>query len=274
MDKPELRRTTNYSLFEMHENNRPLHDTKMLLASMQLHGFMPSGAIHCQRMPNGKLKVIRGHHRLDCAKRLKIPIWYIVDDTPCDIFGLEGLPGQNWSVLDFANGYAQAGNKNYELVLWFKKKHNMPMGAAASLVGGEGANSHNKVKAIKSGTFKAGDLKHANAVAAIIDLCRQKGVEFATSSAFIGAVSTALRVPEFDPEAFKHKVATFGANMRKRGCINEYLDEIEALYNYGAKAKRMPVKFRAMQVGRERQSNFGGNQKLGLQTQKELRDRA
>jgi len=271
--KPELKSTNNYNLFEMHENNRPLHDTKMLMASMQEHGFMPSGAIHCQRMPNGKLKVIRGHHRLDCAKRLKIPLWYIVDDTPCDIFGMEGLPGQNWSVMDFANAYSQAGNKNYEMVMWFKKKHGLPMDAAASLVGGEGANSHNKVKMIKAGTFKAGDLKHANAVASVTDLCRERGVEFATSSAFVGAVSKALRVPEFDVDSFKHKIVTFSANLRKRNTVNEYLDEIEALYNYGAKAKRMPVKFRALQVGRERQENFGGNRSGGLKAQKEIRAR-
>ncbi|MCR4331556.1 MAG: hypothetical protein NUV34_02445, partial [Sulfuricaulis sp.] len=88
-EKPKLQCTHKYDLFEMHELNRPLHDDPRLLASMQKTGFMPSSPIQCVRNGNGTLKVVRGHHRLTYAKRLGLPVWFVVDDTKTDLFDLE-----------------------------------------------------------------------------------------------------------------------------------------------------------------------------------------
>lgn len=264
--KTELKQTRDYSIFQMHELNRPLHDNPVLLKSMQTHGFMPSSPIHCQPAGGGKLKIIRGHHRFHYAKRLGLPVWYVVDNTDCDIFELEGGPGCAWSVNDFAQGYAAAKHRDYVFLLGFKSKHSLTMGAAASLVGGQSAGSGNKLKDIKVGTFKVGDMKHANEVVAVTDLCRDQGVAFATATAFVRAVSMVLRVPEVDANVLCHKIRLLSANMRRRGRVDEYLDELDALWNYGAKAKRLPLKFRAIAVSRERKNNFGREPKATTAT--------
>lgn len=69
-EKPRLQCTHDYTIFESHELNRPLREKPNLMASMARAGFMPSSPIQCQRNGSAKLKVIRGHHRLDYAKRL------------------------------------------------------------------------------------------------------------------------------------------------------------------------------------------------------------
>jgi hypothetical protein len=66
-------------------------------------------------------------------------------------------------------------------------------------------------------------------------------------------------VPEFDLDLFIHKLTLNGSQMRKRGTLNEYLEEIEALYNYGSSRKRIPVAFRAREISKQRQKTFGGN---------------
>ncbi len=132
--KPKLECTKDYELFELSEFSRPLHRNKVLLDSMQKYGFLPGCAIHCVQNGNGKLTVIQGQHRLHYAKKLGLPVWYIIDDTCTDIYCLEAVR-QNWSLTDFAEARANAGDKNYIKLLAFQKKHGIPLGAAASLLG-------------------------------------------------------------------------------------------------------------------------------------------
>jgi len=257
--KPKLESTTDYGMFEMHPCNRPLAEKPELEQSMKTHGFMPSGAIHVRKNGSGKFKVIRGHHRLHCAKRLKLPVFYIVDETEVDIFDLEGDSRVAWNMPDFTAARAAAGDKACAQLLEFQRKHHLPIGAAASLIAGESASSHNAQRLVKQGKFKAGDQAHANAVVRITDALRDAGLEFASSWLFVQAMSRALRVPEFDGEAFLAKARLYPMNLHRRASAGEYIDEIEALYNYGAKSprSRIPLAFRVKEVGMKRQRTFG-----------------
>jgi len=256
MPKPKLESTKNYKLFRLSKINRNITEKPDLEKSMKKNGFLPSCAIHCKKNGNGTLEVVRGHHRLHYAKKLGLSVYYIIDGKCDNPWDLEGQPGQTWSLNDFATGRAKAGDKNCKAVLNFKKKHNMPIGVAASLVGGEGAGSNNKSKFIKRGTFKIGDMKHANQVARITDACRELGVEFATRSAFVSAISLALKVPELDIDTLLYKINTYGALMGRRSRVSEYLEELENVYNHGSKRKRIPLKFRAEEESRKRQATF------------------
>jgi hypothetical protein len=184
-------------------------------------------------------------------------VYYVIDNTPnFDLIDGE-TPRQIWSLSDFTYARAREGNKDYAFLLEFQKRHNLPLKAAASLVAGESAGSGNKAKAIKAGTFKVGDMGHADAVVKITDLCREFQIEFATSAAFVAAVSKALRIPSFEVDIFCSRLRMWPALMRKRGKVEEYLEEIETLYNRLARGKRLAVKFEAIRVARERHETFG-----------------
>lgn len=262
MSGPSLRCTKNYSIFEMHDLNRPIKEKPSLEDSMAQFGFMPSSPIQCvQSATPGKLKVIRGHHRLYYAVRMGLPVWYVVDDSNTDIHSLEGDPSVAWNALDFAQSHKRAGDSHYMTLIEFMDKHNLTLGSAASLVGGESAGSNNKIRDVKRGVFRVGDMTHADNVVRITDLCQEVGIVFATSTSFVSAVSLALRVPEFDWKIFCQKVRLYPAHMSHRSRADEYLDEIDALYNYNARGNRLPVKFRATEVARERKENFGDRKK-------------
>lgn len=257
-DKPKLQCTRDYSLFDMHQNNRPLREKPMLLESMRLHGFMPSSPIHCKRGPNGRLIVIRGHHRLDTAKRLGLLVWYIIDDSCDNVFELEQDSTQSWNADDFVHGRAVSGDADCAKVIEFQKKHGLTLGAAASLMGGETAGSTNKLREIKDGTFKvSSDLSHALTVVRVTDYCKSVGVVWATCSAFVAAISHAVRVPEFDIKLFMRRVSLNPARMQRRTTVALCLDEIEALYNYNSKENRLALAFRALEISRSRQRTFG-----------------
>jgi hypothetical protein len=258
MSTPKLQSTTDYDLFEMHEFNRPLHEDPVLLASMKRYGSLSQWPISCERNGGGKLKIIAGHHRFAYAKRLGLPVWYIVADTHVDICDIEGSRKSAWSMRDHIVARAAAGQGDYQLILDFAEAHHLALNAAVALVGGENANSGNKVKQLYTGRFRSGDMKHANAVVEITDHCRSLGMPFATATAFVTAVSTCLRVPEFDAKQFIHRASLYPGHMTKRGTVDEYLAEMEALYNYTTKPeRRLPLAFRAHEVANIRRKTFG-----------------
>jgi len=254
-----LYKTTDYSIFEMHECNRDLKEKAELERSMKQHGFMRSGAIHVTPSKTGKLKVIRGHHRLDCAKRLGLPVWYIIDKTEVDIFDLEGDGTATWNLADFATARARSGDQDCCKLLAWAKKHNMPLGHAASLMTGESAGSHNAQKLVRVGKYRCEETKHAADVAEITDALLKLGVEFAKSGLFVSAISSALRVPEFNVAHFMSNASLYPANIHRRTSTGDYLAELEALYNYDVKLskKRIPLAFRAKEVGMNRKRSFG-----------------
>ncbi len=274
-DKPKLQVTRDYSIFKMNPINRELAEKPVLLASMKAHGFMPSSPIHC--VPNGKagsLIVVRGHHRLDYAKRLGLPVWYVVDNSTTDIYELEGDNSSHWSLRDFIFSRARGGDEQCLRVLKFQAEHGLNLSSAIDLMAGESAGSKNHQDKIKRGTFQVGDdLSHAASVVAVTDHFRSVGVQFATQAALLKAVSLALRVPECDPNIIKHRITQWPASLNRRSNYREYLQELEALYNYGAKAKRLPLAHLAHETARQRKATFGGNSALGRKRAKVTRSR-
>ena len=247
-----MKSTKNYDLFEMHEFNRSLHDNAILEESMRKHGFMPSCAIHCVKTTGGKMKVIRGHHRLHYAKRIGLPVWYILDDTQTDLFDLEGSSTGVWSLSDFTEARAKAGDKGAQKILEFHKETGIDLMTSCSLVGGESAGSHNKHHQIKQGVFKIGNMQHAYEVARVVNHCKALHVPFATSRAFVGAVSMALRCEQCDINILIHRMDQAAGIMMKRATRADYLDELESVYNRGARGNQIPLAHLAKEACRQR----------------------
>ncbi len=249
----KLMQTKCYDMFDEHPFNRELHKDKVLEDSMRKHGFMPSSPIQCVKNGGGKLKVLRGHHRLDVARRLGIAVYYVVDETNTDIFQLEGSSRSSWNVHDFAHARAKGGDPNCSLLLEFKERHGITIGAAASLLGGQSAGSANKNDAIKRGAFRAEINDHARDVMDVVGILRQRGVSFATTTAFVAAVSAVLRAKCVSKKQLMHRAERHAHVLSKQGTRAEYLAEIESLYNWGVRLEaRVPVALEAAKAMQER----------------------
>ena len=278
-EKPKLYHTKDLSIFEMHELNRDLSDHSALEESMRKHGFMPSSPIQCVRNGRGKLKVIRGHHRLHYAKAIGLPVWYVVDPTVTDIFELEGDSGSRWNIKDFLHARAKAkgqpGNEDCARVIAFQKEHQINQGVAICLMAGDGAGSTNAYEKVKRGTFRVSrNLTHAMLVAELVDFCRAAGAACAGTSGFVKALSSVARVPQFEPDLFKRRVKKMPSLLARQATSKSYMEIIEEVYNYGAKDKRIPLAFLATEEGRKRKETFGGKKALGRKLGAEARKAA
>lgn len=249
-----LMRTTCYSMFVTHEHNRPIENKPALKASMETYGFMPSSPLQCVRDPSGALKVIRGHHRLFYAKALKLPVYYVVDESNTDLYSLEGDVSQSWRAKDFVFSLAASGNGNYAALEEFCKRHKIQLALAASMLGGQSAGSGNKAKQLKLGTFEVTEdgLNHAENVMAVANAFAECRCDFSRSSAFLSAVSHAIQVPELDYDHLVSAALKHGHLAKKRGTADEYLTEIEAIYNRFRKSPLLAVKVRAKEEAAKR----------------------
>lgn len=244
-----LYKTTNYDLFELHPRNRDLHSDRSLDRSMEEYGFMPSRPLQVMINGNGKLKILAGNNRFQRARSLGLPVYYVVDESCTDLFQLEGTGRPKWSVKDFAVAYAKSGHKEYVHLIEFQEKHHLTLGMAGTLVAGfVGTRRGRAGEMIKNGTFKRGDMKHAKAVVRITGAARDAGIEFATNANFASAVSSCVLVPEFDADLLISRMSRYPKHMNKRSSRDDYISEIEDLYNYTTRSgRKLPLAHLAKQ---------------------------
>lgn len=249
----QIKYTKNYSIFEMDACNRNLRPDRSLESSFKSHGYLPEYPVICYMNGNGKLHISSGHHRFDLAQRFDTGVWYLVTEPKLSLFEREASSHKHWSVQDFITAYARAGNNHYLALLDFAKAHNLSDTSAASLLWGESGASNNAFQRVKDGSFTVRDLGYAESVVAVTDDLFALGIPFATSRAFVGAVSQLIRVPEFDAERFVHRATLYPANLHRRSNMPDYLEEIEAFYNYGVRVEqRVPLTLLARVAAKQR----------------------
>ncbi len=247
----KLTATTKYELFELLEFNRDVGKTKILVASMRKHGFIPAYPLHCTRLSNGKLRIKAGHHRLIAAKIVGVAVYYIVCDDEATIYELEAATTP-WKLKDYLVSWCRCHMPAYEQVAEYIQRTGINTQAAISMLGGHTAGAGNFGNVFKAGTYRVQDTEHAEDVADLVAHCADAGVKFARHSIFIQALSHVAKVNEFDREQFKRRVTANAVKMKKQPHLEGYLEQVESIYNHGSRDK-MPLVFMTKQAAKMRQ---------------------
>ena len=259
-ETPKFFSTQNYAMFEQHEYNRDVRKTKVLEMSMQKYGFDHGFPIRCIKSTNaGKLLITHGHHRFFVASKLGIPFWVIVAKNDIGLFESESS-AHSWTINDFTSARARAGETPANAVMKYHQETGIPMGVCLSLVGGEGASSSNKQDDIKRGTYRVGDMKHANEIAYVVKYLLAAGFDFVQRRDFVTALSKCLLVPEFSAKDFLQRATTHRKHMEQKRSQDAYLELIEMIYNRGRGAK-IPLAFMAREASRMRGGKFQKREK-------------
>jgi hypothetical protein len=259
---PRLQMTRNYDLFELHPQNREVEEDRKLDDSFKKYGYIAAFPLLC--VPNGdKEKIMDGHRRFMAARKHGTPVYWVRVKASPELFHIQATQ-KRWTGTDFAKARANAGDSACRRLVKLCEEHHLPIGAAASLLGGNSAGGHYKLTAVKEGKFTvAEDSTHMNAVLEVLAVCREYLV-FATTNAFISALSLCVRIPHFDREVFCRRVRDYGAMIPPQTTRTAYLAEIERLYNYTARSgSKFPVAFEAQKISRNRKDTFGGRQESG-----------
>jgi len=247
---PKLQYSANHEMFVESEFNRDTRNLDSLTKSMKKHGYIAAYPLHCIRGVSGKLVIKAGHHRFKAAKQLGIPVYYVVSDDSATIPETE-MASNAWSFVDFVKSYARSGSEPHIAITAFAERTGISFVQAASLLGGECANSHNMSPKVKSGTFEVKESTHTDKVAAVVVGLRGMGVPFAANRNMVGAISSVCWLDEFDIKKFLHRAANNLHLFVKQSTQVQYLDLIERVYNFHAQ-ERIALAFLARQHAKSR----------------------
>lgn len=254
----KIHKTTTYGLFSNNPHQRTFSETKVqqLMEKMKRNGFPPSMAISVYEEKAGKYVINAGHHRLAAAKRLKIPVLFIIEHkwTTTELSD-EGTFATAWSLKDHVANYAKNGNKDYTELLRLESI-GLNISQAASMMHGEQAGSGNAADYIKAGTFKIKTTAH-------VDLWQDMIEEFGnrvpclSHRVFVSCWSKCLFTPEFSQDIFVKRLRKNPTMLEKCSTEDQMLRLIEELYNHGT-PKKIPLAFLVTQNSQERKfSAFG-----------------
>ena len=230
---------------------------------MEKKGFDWTEAITCYE-DDGKLRIVKGHHRLNEARKLGISVCYMVTDKPDEsIYDLERTT-RPWICADFSKSYEQSGNPEYVELYDFHRVTGIPLMVCANILIGNVGNTGNANEYVKSGTFSIKDRTFAHRIASVVMAAREMRLKFATCRPFVHALSQVLRVDQVSCDDLIRRIRAYPTTIRP--CTNsaDFVEEIEALLNrHMREDQRINLRGEVAKVMAKRQHSFGDRKAKG-----------
>jgi hypothetical protein len=224
---------------------------------MREFGYIEAYPMHCRRV-DGKLIIVAGHHRLNAAKRLGIPVCYVICTDTAEIWQLEQSTIA-WKATDFVTSMYRAGNAEVHKVIEYSKRTGIPISQSASVMMGECAGSSNAIQKIKRGIYTTKPNQSAEQLAGIVMALSEAAVPCATNNLFVESLHKCILCSECDVCRLQHKLTVHSGKLRKMSTLRDYLTAIEDIYNMGNHGSRFPLAFMANEDARKRsRANING----------------
>lgn len=229
--------TTNYSRFKMMDGNRHINNgrVKKLIKSVKRKNMLAQFPIVCMKNCTG-LYVMDGQHRLEAAKELKLPIYYIeAKNLEIADVAVTNSAQKGWSSTDFVNSFADQGNADYIKLRNFHEEHGLPITTCANILAGHFMESGGvQTPRLVQGTFKIQNWDFANQVAAAVKATLAY-FPAAKDRGFVIAIARLLSVKGFAITRFIMKLETQSTKLVKCASWLQYVELIEEIYNYRAR---------------------------------------
>ncbi len=230
-------RTKNYSMFKTILGNRELDEghLKKLERSVLKKNLLSCFPI----VVNQRLQIVDGQHRLEVAKRLDLPVFYVIEvKTGIEDVVTVNTSTKSWSSQNFVDLYVKKGNENYVVLDNFCKKFCVPVSVGLQLLGSvDNAGAYRK---FKYGLFVAKDVNFAYEVGNIVTEIRKHcegGI--GRSRDLITAIIFIVRKSEMDIKKLLAKIERRHLKIEGKGNVKDYLREFEDIYNFRS---RSPVR--------------------------------
>jgi len=224
--------TKDYNMFNRIKSNRPIMEkhVKNIVEAIKLRNLLHLVPIICDATYN----VLDGQHRLESAKRLKIPIYYVVDETitKADI-ALLNTNKQNWKIIDYITFFAAEGNTEYEKLLTIMQENRKltPVNTVLLLATND---RHANSKFIKSGTITFNNYKQGvKTIQMLSDWFNY--FEFAYDRWFLLALRKAVDFGKYDHAFLMARIDKYKYLAKRQFTQGEYQDMISKIYNTDSK---------------------------------------
>jgi len=233
-----IHKTSDLNQFKLLKANRTINEdhVKSLARSLEENNLLAVNPI----IVDDNLQVIDGQHRLAAAKRLGIPVYYVViraDELKSeDAIRKLNAYQRTWTFVDFAKSWANKGKEDYKVLIAFSEGSGMTYPLAAALLGG---NSGKQRTLFRRGDFKARDIEFATRVAEKWRVMKEYVPENARNrGAFLSALTHIVRnFPDLDWKRMEDKAKELrakGNTYPVSGDVftKDWLRSLEDLYNH------------------------------------------
>jgi hypothetical protein len=227
--------TNQYHLFKTLRTNRWIddHHVRNLVKAITKKNLLHLNPL----VVDADMNVIDGQHRLEAAKKLGVPVYYIKDDhiSENDIAGMNSTK-KNWTAEDYINFYAQKGVEEYMKFMDFATLH--PEINRSLLITILASNGKRNTKAIKEGSLDVGKLTEAERMLEMLNYFKSVSA-IAYSSRFVEAFSFIVSHPEYDHLRMVQKVQINPGALQPRVSKKDYIMMLQNIFNYRVNEKNI-----------------------------------
>lgn len=145
-------KTRAYDAFSKLDENRPINE---LHVHNLMESFKKDGYLFTVIYVNERIQIVDGQHRFEAAKRLHLPVYFIVMPG----WGIKevtvlNVNSQNWTMVDFLNTYAKQGKLDYVRLKEFFDNHSFDITTSQLIVtgrrsGGKGGGPNDEFRSGK-----------------------------------------------------------------------------------------------------------------------------
>lgn len=229
----DIKQTTDYSQFVVADWNRRINESniKKIAKSVENKGWLRHPI-----MVDENFVVIDGQHRLEYAKRNKLPVYYVVvPNLSVQDCVVMNNARTSWSLADYINFYAIQGNPNYIILKAMAEDYYfIPVSILVSIVV-ESSQGGGVSQRIKNGDFEITAKEHDKAIAKLelLRSCKREILSVpGRASALFLAAAHAYDCEDVDTTRLQKQIQTYASLITPPANMDMALQEIEKVYNY------------------------------------------
>ncbi len=229
--------TMDYSLFFIIKGNRPICKThlKKLKEEISIDNQLHLHPI----IVDSEMNIIDGQHRLEVAKLLKVPIYFIKSESITEKHIISTNVNQKkFTIGDYLNySLLRYNSKEYERLINYMNCTKLGLKAIITLL--LGTLSSNIIDLIKSGKFKFPDSEGIEDIIqlyldldAFIDFRKIKPRSMISNVKFTKALRWLYLTSNFDKEVFFKRLADRWHELHPQGTVEDWYKLLLNIYNF------------------------------------------
>lgn len=224
--------TYNYEMFKFLDGNRCTSKGHVKdIANSMAEMYLVSPVII-----NGGYYIIDGQHRFEAARKLGLPVRYIIDQKAgLRAVQLLNAKSKDWVPNDYMESYIKEGSIEYVGYKSFYQKYKLPHVICQALLSGSFA-CKTTAKRFNNGEFKINTLDFAEKVGCLV-LESMQYYEGSKRRSYVFAIAQLMKKSNFNEKEFLRKLKAQRAKMYDCAKTVQYIELIEHIYNYRNKNK-------------------------------------
>ncbi len=236
--------TENTSLFKRLKENRQVNEAHV---QALMSSFDKDGYLFTIVYVNERLEIIDGQHRCEAAKRLQLPVYFmIMPGWGMREVTILNVNSRNWTINDFMETHAKAGNPNYVRFKEFFDAHEFDVTTCQLIVTGRRSGGYAASDEFRLGQMQVDDQQLTDGylkAKKIADMQPFHPLGWKSRN-FVEAMLTLLAVANYDHDHLLLKLQTYpdillaGAKSLR---TDEYLKIFLDKYNFRRLKDRLDI---------------------------------